>query len=96
MNTDAARARFTRAVFELATGADSIQERLSAAWVELMPLKKDDVPQALREAFEPIEAEMLAAPEDPATLSDDAAVASAERILRLAVQLWQGPPSNAA
>ena len=89
MSADPVRARFTRAVVELATGVDSIQERLSAAWVELMPLKKEDLPEALRQIFEPIEAEMLAAPEDPATLGDDAAAASAERILRLAVQLWQ-------
>ena len=35
-----------------------------------------------------VEAEFLAAPEDPAALTEAQAVAAAERILRLAVELW--------
>jgi len=35
-----------------------------------------------------VEAEFLAAPEDPAALTEEQAVAAAERILRLAVELW--------
>jgi hypothetical protein len=81
--------RFARALYELATGTESLQERLTAAWVELMPLKQDDLPEALRERFEVIEAEMLAAPDDLSALGDEAAGASAERILRLAMRLWE-------
>ena len=83
-----ARARFLRAVYALAVGTDSLQERLGAAWLELMALTRDDLPAHLHEAFAVVEGEMLAAPEDPATLAQDEAVAAAERILRLAVELW--------
>jgi hypothetical protein len=89
METNAAETQFTRALYELSTGTESIQERLGAAWLALMALTKDDLPPDLREAFGAIEAEMLSAPEDPATLSDEAASESAERILRLAVRVWQ-------
>jgi hypothetical protein len=88
MATEQPAARFVKALYELAVGTDSLQERLSAAWVELMPLKLDDLPEGLRKPFELVESEMLAAPDDLSTLSDEAAGASAERILRLAVRLW--------
>ena len=83
-----ARARFVRAVYQLAISTEALQERLGAAWVELMPLRREDLPTALQAAFAVIEAEMLAAPEDPLTLSDEAAAAAAERIFRLAFTLW--------
>lgn len=84
----AARARFVRAVYVLAVGTESLQERVAAAWLELMALKQGDLPAHLHEAFAVVEAELLAAPDDPATLAEDAAVGAADRILRLAVALW--------
>jgi hypothetical protein len=84
----AARTHFLRAVQVLAVSTASLQERLSAAWVELLALRRDDLPPALQEAFAVVEAEMLAAPDDPATLDDETAIAAAERILRLAVAVW--------
>jgi hypothetical protein len=83
-----ARARFLRAVYALAVGTESIQERVGGAWLELMAVKQSDMPAELHEAFAEVEAEVLAAPEDPATLSEEDAVAAAERILRLAMRLW--------
>ena len=53
-----------------------------------MALTQGDLPPHLHEAFGVIEVELLAAPDDPATLAEDAAAAAAERILRLAVALW--------
>jgi hypothetical protein len=90
MAADQARVRFARALYALAVGSGSLQERVSAAWTELLPLRRDDLPEALRDAYGLVEAEMLAAPDDPATLSDDLATAAAERIVRLAVELWRG------
>jgi hypothetical protein len=83
-----ARARFLRAVYVLAVGTESLQERVSAAWLELMAVKQSDLPDHLHRAFAEVEAEVLAAPEDPATLAEDDAIAAAERILHLAMQLW--------
>ena len=82
-----ARARFVRAVYVLAVDTESLQERVGAAWLELMALKQGDLPPHLHEAFGIIEAELLAAPDDPATLTEEEA-AAAERILRLAIALW--------
>jgi hypothetical protein len=56
-----------------------------------MALTKDDLPPTLQEAFGLIEAEMLSSAEGPENLSEKAASESAERILRLAVELWQSP-----
>ena len=83
-----ARARFVRAVYQLAISTEALQERVGAAWVELMPLRREDLPAAWQEAFAVIEAEMLAAPDDPLTLSDEAAAVAAERIFQLAFALW--------
>jgi hypothetical protein len=83
-----ARARFARAVYALAVGTESLQERVGAAWLELMGLQQGDLPAHLHAAFAVVEAELLAAPEDPATLAEAEAVAAAERILRLAIALW--------
>ena len=83
-----ARARFVRAVYQLAISPEALQERVGAAWVELMPLRREDLPTAWQAAFAVIEAEMLAAPEDPLALSDEAATAAAERIFQLALALW--------
>ncbi len=80
--------RFLRAVQVLAVSADSLPERVSGAWLELMALRRDDLPEPLREAFAVVEAEMLAAPDDPTTLGEEVAGAAAERILRLAVAVW--------
>ena len=88
MAADPAQARFLRAVYHLAVGTAVLQERVSAAWLELMPLQRTDLPEPLREAFAIIEAEMLAAPDDPMTLAEDASVAAATRIFQLAVRLW--------
>jgi hypothetical protein len=88
MAVDEARARFVRALYELAVGTDSLQERLSAAWLELLPLRQEDLPPSLQEAFAAIEAEVLAAPDDPALVSEEQAMAAAERLFRLAVELW--------
>lgn len=85
-----ARARLVRAMYQLAVGTGSLQERVAAAWVELLPLQRGDFPAALAEAFGGIEAEMLTAPDDPAAISDEAAIAAADRIFRLAVALWGG------
>ncbi len=90
MAADPARTRFVRAMYELAVGAGPLQERVTAAWVELLPLQRGDLPDALQQAFAAVEAEMLAAPDDPAALSDEAASAAADRIFRLAVALWGG------
>ena len=86
----AARTRFLRAVYLLAVGTESLQERVGAAWLELVALRRDDLPAHLHEAFAVVETEFLAAPEDPAALTEERAVAAAERILRLAVALWGG------
>jgi hypothetical protein len=83
-----AQARFLRAVHALAVSPESLQDRVGAAWLELMALRRDDLPPALHEAFDVVEGEMLAAPDDPATLTDEVAIAAADRILRLAVELW--------
>ena len=66
-----------------------VQERVSAAWLELLPSQREQFPSRLQEAFGVLEAELLAAPDDPAELTDAAAVAAAARILRLALDLWE-------
>ena len=91
-----ARARFLRAVYVLAVGTESLQERVGSAWLELMALTQGDLPPHLHEAFAVVEAEVLAAPEDPTTLAEDVAAAAAERILQVAVALWGSAPSDAA
>jgi hypothetical protein len=83
-----AQTRFLRAVHALAISTDPLQERVGAAWLELMALRRDDMPPALHEAFGAVEGEMLAAPDDLSTITDEAAIDAAERILRLAVELW--------
>ncbi len=83
-----ARAKFVQALYVLAVGSESLQERVGAAWLELLVLTQGDLPPHLHEAFAVVEAELLAAPDDPATLTEDAATDAAERILRLAVALW--------
>ena len=90
-----ARARFLRAVYALAVGTESLQDRVGVAWLELMALTQGDLPPHLHEAFSVVEAEVLAAPEDPTTLAEETAAAAAERILQLAVALWGSPPSDA-
>jgi hypothetical protein len=87
----AANIQFAKALSELATGAESLQERLSAAWLELMVLTKNDVPACLRDAFGIVETEFLTAAEGAENLTDAAASDSASRILRLAIELWQSP-----
>jgi hypothetical protein len=86
--TRTAQARFLRAVHALAVSTESLQERVGAAWLELMALRRDDLPPALHDEFGAVESEMLSAPDDLATLTDESAIAAAERILRLAVELW--------
>jgi hypothetical protein len=88
MATEDAPTRFVRAMYELAVGSGSLSERVSAAWLELLPLRREDVPPALQEAYAAIEAEMLTAPDDPTALGDEQATAAAERIFRLAMELW--------
>ena len=88
MAADPARARFLRAVYQLVVGTGAVQERVSTAWLELMPLQRDDLPEQHREAFAVIEAEMLAAPDDRLTLAEETSVAAATRIFQLAVRLW--------
>jgi hypothetical protein len=90
MAAEQARVRFVRALYALAVGTGALPERVQAAWTELLPLRRDDLPERLREAYGQMEAEMLAAPDDPTTLSEEGAVAAAERILRLAVEVWGG------
>lgn len=87
-------ARLAKAVEMLATGTDSIQERVSAAWLELMPLTRHDFPEALQQYFGVVESEILAAPDDPATVGTDDAAASADRIFRLALLVWTSPEQN--
>ncbi len=89
MATDPVRVRVTRALYLLVASTESVQERVSAAWLELLPLQREQFPSELQAAFGVLEAEMLAAPDDPAELTDEAAVAAAERILRLALELWE-------
>ena len=67
-----------------------LQERLGAAWLELMPLKREDLPEQLREAFTAVEADMLSGPENVSRLSDDDVIAAAGRLFRLTVELWGG------
>jgi hypothetical protein len=88
MAEETASARFVRAVYQLATGTGSLQERLAAAWLELMPLKREDLPERLQEAFTIVEADMLHGPEDVSSLSDDDAFEAAERLFRFAIELW--------
>ena len=90
MATDPVRVRVAQALYVLVTSTESVQERVSAAWLELLPLQREQFPSELQAAFGVLEAEMLAAPDDPAELTDEAAVAAAERVLRLALELW-GP-----
>ncbi len=87
MAASRAHAQFLRAVYLLATETGSIQERVGTAWVELLALRREDVPPPLQEAFGAIEAEMLSAPEDPTTLSEQLAAAAADRMVRLAFRL---------
>ena len=88
MADETARVRFVRAMYELAVSSSSLQERVSAAWLELLPLRREDLPEPLRPAFGTVEAEMLSSPDDPAALTEEGARAAAERIFRLAVELW--------
>jgi hypothetical protein len=90
MTEEPASARFVRAVYELAIGTATLQERLGAAWLELMPLKRQDLPERLQGAFAVVEAEMLSGPEDVSRLDDGDALAAAEHIFRLAMELWGG------
>ena len=87
-----AQQRFAQAVYLLATGQERIQERLAAAWVEVMPLRRDDIPVALREAFAAIQEQMLNAPDDPEALSDEVAVTAAERLVLMELQLRATAP----
>ena len=89
MATDQVRVRMARALYLLVASTESVQERVSTAWLELLPLQREQFPDRLQEAFGALEAEMLAAPDDPAELTDEAAVAAAARILRLALDLWE-------
>jgi len=77
-------------MYQLAIGTTTLQERLSAAWLELMPLRREDLPEGLRASFAAVEADMLTGPEDVSHLADEDAVAAAERIFRLAMELWGG------
>jgi hypothetical protein len=80
-NHDPVHQRFVQAVYLLATSSGRIQERVSAAWLELMPLRRDDIPPELSDLFNTIEDDMLNAPEDPDTISDTSASQAAERVL---------------
>jgi hypothetical protein len=88
MKQDLAVTRLAKAVELLAVGTESIQERLSAAWLELMPLSRSDFPVELQEHFSVVESEMLDAPDEPLEVSDELAAASAERVFRLALMVW--------
>jgi hypothetical protein len=81
-----AQTRFARAVILLATGAGRIQERLAAALLEILPVQSEDIPEQLQDIFRIIEDEMLAQG-DPEEWSDEAAVAAAERIVLMELQL---------
>ncbi len=94
MVTAPVRARLLRAVYLLAAGTESLQERLSTAWLELMPLRRDDLPVSFHEAFGVIEAEMLGAPDEPEALSDEAAIAAVERIFGLMVAVTVRPAAE--
>ena len=74
----------------MATGAKSIQQRVSAAWLALLARRRKDLPEVLREAFAVIEAERLVAPEDATTLSDREASAAADHLVQLVLRLWHG------
>ena len=89
-----AQLRFVRAVEVLALGTASLQERLSAAWLELMPLRQQNLPAPLDASFGVIAAEMLAAPDEPELLSEEAAAAAAERILGLMVAIVARPSAE--
>ena len=62
----AARTRFLRAVYLLAVGTESLQGRVGAAWLEVVALRREDLPPRLHEAFGAVGAAVLAAPDDPA------------------------------
>src|SRR5215216_894981 len=47
----AARTRFLRAVYLLAVGTESLQGRVGAAWLEVVALRREDLPPRLHEAF---------------------------------------------
>ncbi|MBI2759824.1 MAG: hypothetical protein HYX51_00150 [Chloroflexi bacterium] len=84
---DAVHQRFVQAVYLLATSSGRIQERVSAAWLELMPLRRDDVPPELSDLFSAIEDDMLNAPDDLDTISDTIAAQAAERVLVMEFRL---------
>jgi hypothetical protein len=88
MAAEPATARLVRAMYQLAVATTTLQERLGAAWLELMPLRREDLPESLRGSFAAVEADMLMGPEDVSGLGDEDAVAAAERIFRLAIELW--------
>ena len=79
---------FVRAVDALATGRGTIQERLSAAWIELMPVARHDLPAELQEYFAVVESENLGSPDDPNAIDEETAVSAAKRVYQLALMVW--------
>ena len=56
--------------------------------MDVLELRRDDLLPALHETFAVVEAEMLAALDDAATLAEEEAFAATERFLRLAIEVW--------
>ena len=88
MNRDQLVDHFVRAVDALATGSGSIQDRLSAAWLELMAVTRHDLPEDLQEYFAVVESEILGSPDDSSSIGEEAATAGAQRLYRLALLVW--------
>ncbi len=79
----------TKLVNHVRATVKSLGHRLPACSAQGFPRKvAEHLPEPLRPAFGTVEAEMLSSPDDPAALTDEGARAAAERIFRLAVELW--------
>lgn len=78
------------AVRELALGTGSLQERLEGACDALLTLESRETPDTLREEFQALLADIMRI-DDLATLSDEAAVAIAARMLAFHERLLLHP-----
>jgi len=78
------------AVRELALGAGDLRERLEGACAALLTLESRETPDALRDEFHALLADIMRI-DDLSTLSDEAALAIAARILAFHERLLLHP-----
>jgi hypothetical protein len=77
--------RFTLAVRELALGRDPLGERLGEAWMHLLSVQEQDVPEHLRAQFKAMEAVWLS--KEPSDLDEAGLDEAARAILLMHVEL---------